>query len=161
MTRLKRLRACSPTDMRKLRDNAGTSLVEAALIIPLLLLLTFAMVDFGVLFYAYLALENGVSQATRYSVTGSQAPGLSREESIKKVMRDETPTLTIPDSMFSFSYLKPGGTWTNGIGGPNDVQKVTVTYAWTFMTPLIRPFFANGELVLKVESSMKNEPRFN
>ena len=161
MTRLTRMRACSRTDMRRLRGNAGTSLVEAALIIPLLLLLTFAMVDFGIVFYAYLALENGVSQATRYSVTGSQAPGLSREESIKKVMRDTTPTLTIADSAFSFSYLKPGGTWQSGVGSPSDVQKVTITYAWTFMTPLIRPFFTNGELVLKVESSMKNEPRFN
>ena len=161
MTRLKPRCVCSRTDMKKLRDNTGTSLVEAALIIPLLLLLTFAMVDFGVLFYAYLALENGVSQATRYSVTGSQAPGLTREESIKKVMRDETPTLTIADSAFSFSYLKSGGTWTAGVGGPSDVQKVTVTYKWTFMTPLIRPFFTNGELPLIVESSMKNEPRFN
>jgi Flp pilus assembly protein TadG len=147
--------------MKRLRDHTGTSLVEAALIMPLMFLLTFAMVDFGVLFYAYLALENGVSQATRYSITGSKAPGLSREESIKKVMRDETPTLTITDSAFAFSHLKPGGTWQSGVGDPSDVQKVTVTYAWTFMTPLIRPFFTDGQLVLKVESAMRNEPRFN
>src|SRR5205085_11437935 len=52
------------------RDSRGSNLVEAALVTPLLLLLTFAIADFGGLFYAYLALENGVSQATRYGVTG-------------------------------------------------------------------------------------------
>jgi Flp pilus assembly protein TadG len=145
---------------RRLRDATGTSIVEAALVTPLLLLLTLAMMDFGSLFYVYLALENGVSQATRYSVTGNQAPGLTREDSIKKAMRDSTPTLTIPDSAFAFSYLRPGGSWQSGAGGPNDVQKVTVIYSWPLLTPLVRPFFANGQAQLTVESAMKNEPRF-
>ena len=56
---------------RRLRDTAGTSMLEAAIITPLLLLLTLSIVDFGALFYVYLALENGVSQATRYGVTGN------------------------------------------------------------------------------------------
>ena len=42
---------------KRLRDDTGTSLIEAALITPLLLILTFAIVDFGAVFYAYLALE--------------------------------------------------------------------------------------------------------
>ena len=29
------------------------------------------------------------------------------------------------------------------------------------MTPLIRPFFTGGQLNIQVESSMKNEERFN
>ena len=37
--------------VRRLRDTAGTSIVEAAIITPLLLLLTFSIVDFGALFY--------------------------------------------------------------------------------------------------------------
>jgi len=47
-------------------------LIEAALITPLLMLLTFATIDFAALFYVYLALENGVSEATRFAVTGNQ-----------------------------------------------------------------------------------------
>lgn len=50
---------------RRLKDSKGTSLVEAALITPLLLLLTFGICEFASLFYVYLALENGVSQASR------------------------------------------------------------------------------------------------
>ena len=158
-----------PMTMRRMKirpsvsfhTEKGTSLVEAAFIMPLLLLLTFSLVDFASLFYAYLALENGVSQASRYGVTGSLGAGLSREESIKKAMRQATPTLTIADGAFTFSHLRPGqGTWDAGVGGPNDIDKVTVDYAWPLMTPLMRPFFANGQVNLIVESSMKNEARF-
>jgi len=152
---------------RRLRGSQGNSLIEAAIITPLLLLLTFAIVDFASLLYAYLALENGVSQATRFAVTGNlmddpDNPGgmLSREESIKAAMRRATPTLTIADAAFTFSHLPAGGSaWVGGTGGPDDVGKVTINYTWTLLTPLIRPFFANGQIGLTVESAMKNESR--
>jgi hypothetical protein len=154
--------------VRRLRDAAGTSVVEAAIITPLLLLLTFSIADFASLFYVYLALENGVSQATRYGVTGNLMadplnPGvtLAREDSIKTAMRQATPTLTLADSAFSFSHMSPGAsTWSAGTGAPNDIEKVTVDYTWSFLTPLLRPFFAGGQIQLKVDSAMKNEARF-
>jgi Flp pilus assembly protein TadG len=143
-------------------------MVEAAVMTPLLLLLTFGIVEFAGLFYAYLALENGVSQATRFAVTGNAAddpanPGtpLSREGSIIAITRQATPTLTLEDGAFSFSHMSPGSTsWVSGTGGPNDIEKVTVTYTWKFFTPLFRPFFPDGEFVVTVASAMKNEGRF-
>ena len=100
----------------RLRDTSGGSLVEAALITPLLLLLTFGIMEFATMFYVYLALENGVSQATRYGVTGNlkddpMNPGtaLNRVQSIRLAMRQATPTLTIPDAEFTFSHLPAGG----------------------------------------------------
>ena len=144
------------------RTEKGTSAVEAALVIPLLLLLTFAIVDFASLFYVYLALENGVSQASRYGVTGNVVAGQTRQESIKTAMRQATPTLTIGDGAFSFSHLRPGqGVWSAGVGGPNDIDKVTVNYSWTLLTPLVGSFFPSGRINLVVESAMKNEAKFN
>ena len=144
------------------RTEKGTSAVEAALVIPLLLLLTFAIVDFASLFYVYLALENGVSQASRYGVTGNVVAGQTRQESIKAAMRQATPTLTIGDGAFSFSHLRPGqGVWSAGVGGPNDIDKVTVNYSWTLLTPLVGSFFPSGRINLVVESAMKNEAKFN
>jgi TadE-like protein len=153
---------------RRLSDARGTNLLEAAIITPLLLLLTFTTVEFSSVFYVYLALEHGVSQATRYGVTGNLMddpanPGtpLSREGSIKAAMRQATPTLTIDDAAFSFQHLTSGGGgWVGGPGGPDDIEKVTVAYTWTFFTPLMRPFFPSGHLDLRVDSAMKNEGRF-
>ena len=147
------------------RDSRGANFIEAALITPLVLLLTFGVIDFASLFYTYLALENGVSQATRFVVTGRSMddpanPGtfLNRQDSIKTAMRMASPTLTISDGAFSFSHMAPGGSsWSSGVGGPGDLEKVTVNYYYTPMTPLLQPFFSGGQIHFAVDSTMKNE----
>ena len=154
----------------RLRDASGATMIEAAIITPLLLLLTFSIIDFGALFYVDLALENGVSQASRYSITGNlmddpNNPGtpLSREDSIMLAMRQATPNLTINDSAFTFSHMAPNGSaWTAGASGaPGELTKVTVDYDWDIMTPVMRPFFPNGLIHFTVDSAMKDEPKFN
>ena len=143
-------------------------MLEAALITPLLLMLTLSIIDFGALFYVYLSLENGASLATRYGITGLLKddplhPGtpLAREGSMMLAMRQNTPTLTIPDSAFAFSNMPAGSTtFVPGTGGPGSVEKLTVTYTWTFFNPVFWSFFTNGEIVLHVDSSMKNEAKF-
>lgn len=143
---------------RRLGDDRGANLVEAAIITPLLLLLTLAIVDFSAMFYAYLALEHGVSQATRLAITGRTSSGMDREQSIKARMRESTPTLTIPEGAFAFTHMPSGSSsWNAGLGGAGAIGRVTVTYNWQFMTPLIRPFFTGGQVNLAVSSTMKNE----
>jgi len=101
-------------------------------------------------------------------VTGNQMddpnkPGnkLSRPDSIKMAMRQATPTITLTDSAFTFSHLAVGGnTWIAGTGGPNEIDKVTIDYTWSLLTPVLRPFFTNGQIHLTVDSAMKNEGRF-
>ena len=155
-------RYCTSRLVRRLRDSRGANMVEMALVMPLLFLLTFSIVDFGSLFYVYLALEHGVSQAARFGVTGDLIPGKTREESIREAMRHATPTLTIQDGAFTFTHLVPGTVnWLAGTGNPSDVSKVRVTYTWSLMTPFIREFFPGGQINLAVESAMLNEPRFD
>jgi hypothetical protein len=152
----------------RLHDATGSNLIETAFALPLLLVMTFSIIDFACLFYVHLALENGISQATRYAVTGNvmddpDKPGqqLSREDSIKTAMRNATPTLTIPDEAFSFEYLPDGeDDWVDGTGEPGDIVKARVHYTWDILTPLMQPFFENGQIHLIAESAMKNESRF-
>jgi Flp pilus assembly protein TadG len=147
--------------LARLKDTRGANLVEAALLTPLLLLVSFSIFEFGAIFWVYLALESGVSQATRYAVTGQAIAGQTRQASIKAAMREATRTLTLPDDAFSFSYLpgsSPGSTeWLPGTGGPSDIGKVTVTYTWSVFTPIMRPFFEDGRITFVVESAMRNE----
>jgi hypothetical protein len=150
------------------RDTAGANLVEAALVLPLVLMLTFGIVDFASMFYVYLALENGASVATRYAITGQQMddpnhPGskLSHDASIMLAMRNATPTITINDADFTFTHMAPGGAvWLGGSGGPGDVGKVNVQHTWTPLTPILVPFLTNGKLQVSVDSAMKNEAKF-
>ena len=154
--------------LRGLTDTTGANLVEAALIVPLLLVLTFGIVDFASMFYVYLALENGVSVATRYAITGQAmddpgTPGskMSRDDSIKTAMREATPTITLSDAAFTFTHMPPGSAvWSGGSGGPGDVGRVTVQYTWSPLTPILVPFLTNGQLKVSVDSAMKNEAKF-
>ena len=145
------------------RRAPGQALVEAGVGIVCLLLLTFSIIDAAMLFFAYLTLENGVSEATRFAVTGRQASdphnpagSLSREDSVKLVMRDSTPGITIADGEFSFYDVTRQ---RSGAGGPNDVIQVTVTHPWQLISPMLWPFVGNrGVITLRVSSTMKNEP---
>ncbi len=139
-------------------------MIEAALITPMLLILTFAILDFSMILYTWLTLESGVSQATRYGVTGNLMGGMSREESIRQAFRNATPTLTVADGAFSFSHMSGGGGggWTGGTGQPNDIEKVTVNYTYDLMVLglLMGPLFNTTEINFSVESAMKNEGVF-
>jgi Flp pilus assembly protein TadG len=144
---------------RIVHDRSGANLLEAAMVTPLLLLLTFGIFDFSTLFFAYLALEHGVTEATRDVVIGNSG---NRQAAMMTAMRGATPALTIPDEDFSFSHLPPGATaWVSGAGGPDDIDKLTVDYTWALMTPVLRPFFPTGTVHIHVESARKNEWKFN
>ncbi|HIQ01886.1 MAG TPA: hypothetical protein EYH30_07120, partial [Anaerolineales bacterium] len=65
------------TAMRELRDRLkrrkgrlGQTLVEFALILPVLLLLLFGIIEFGAAFHAWLTLEHAAREAARYAATG-------------------------------------------------------------------------------------------
>lgn len=147
--------------LARLRQCDGANLLEAAIVTPLILILTIGMIEFASIFYVFLALQNGVSQATRFGVTGATMGTSSRADSIKTAMRQATPTLTIPDNAFTFRHMPEGGTtWVSGTGGPNAIERVTVAYTWNFFTPLMRPFFPSGRMTLNVDATMKNEGKW-
>jgi hypothetical protein len=142
---------------RVIREAKGQSMLEAALMLPLLLTITFAIIDFGVLFSVNLALESGVSQAARYGMTGRFEDGMTREESMLSLMRAVTPTLDINDTNVQFSHLS-GGNWVSGVGGPGAIQRISVSY--THRVLVLTPLFPGGQITLRAESTMKNEERF-
>jgi Flp pilus assembly protein TadG len=143
-------------------SSRGSALAEVGIIIPLLTLVTFSLIDFAGVFYAYLTLQNGVSQATRYAVTGRRMsdPGnagtsLSREDSIRSAMRQATPTIRITDDEFAFYNITTGA---SGTGGPNDIIRVTVNHDWKLLSPVLWPFFNADKIRITASATMKNEP---
>ena len=142
------------------RSLRGAALAETGIIIVLLVTVVFAVMDFAGILYAFQTMQNGVSQATRYAVTGSsmtdtQGAAMTREQSIRQAMRAATPGFQLGDDAFTFYDISTGG---SGAGGPNDIVRVTVVYNWQLYTPFLRPFFQDGQVTVRVASTMKNEP---
>jgi len=149
-------RASSP------RPTPGQALVETAIGIVLLVLLSLSVVEAAMLFFAYLTLQNGVTAATRFGVTG-QDPNdddhpTRHEDSIMRVMRDATG-LKLEDGEFTFYDIT---TQSSGTGGPNDIIQVTVTHPWLLISPMVWPLVGNGGVItLRVSAMMRNEPSPN
>ena len=57
--------------IRRRDRSRGQSVVEFALVLPILLLLLAATIDFGRLFYAYVAVENAAKEGALY---GARSP---------------------------------------------------------------------------------------
>lgn len=73
----------------------GVALVEFALILPMLLVMTFMTTEFGRALYQYNALTKSVRDAARYLTT--QAPGSHQEEAANLIVYGTTsPTAATP-----------------------------------------------------------------
>ena len=139
-----------------------SQLVEAAIITPLLLLLTFSIVDFASLFYVYLALENGVEPGhalcrDRQVVAGQDARRLDQG--------GDAEGDADPDDPGRHVLVQPYAARREPLGG-GDRRRERHREGHDqlhldLMTPLIRPFFTNGQISFRVESAMKNERRFD
>jgi Flp pilus assembly protein TadG len=145
-----------------MRSRRGAALAEAGIIISLLVVLVFSIVDLAGLLWTFLALQNGINQATRFAVTGNVMPDpgnpsatLTREQSIRQAMRQATPGFTIGDGDVTFFNVSDN---TPGTGGPNQIIRVTVVHAWRLFTPFLRPVFDHGLVTLRVSATMANEP---
>jgi Flp pilus assembly protein TadG len=139
-------------------DDRGVNLIEAAIVSPLFVLIVFAILEYATIIYVHEALQNGVSQATRFGVTGRLQAQKDRVESMKSIMRQATPTLTLDDAAFQFTHIPPNGkNWVAGTGGPGAIERLRVTYTWPIVTPVLKPFFDDGSITFQVESTMKNE----
>ncbi|MCK4741095.1 MAG: pilus assembly protein, partial [Anaerolineales bacterium] len=60
----------SPTDSKQKRRFRGQTLVEFALVLPVMLMVLFVIIEMARLLHAWLAVENGARFGIRYAVTG-------------------------------------------------------------------------------------------
>lgn len=109
---------------RKLRQSdAGQSLVEFTLILPLLLILLFAIVDFGRAFYTWNSLSNAAREGARVAaVQGSNAQINSAVTAAMGGLTTTSPTLT--------------RTYTNVQAAKGETVTVTLNYQFTYVTPI-------------------------
>ena len=141
----------------------GQSLVEFALILPVFALLFAATLDLGRLFYSQITLTNAAREG---AFQGAQTPNSYDDDD--SCQADEDPTTDFDDenlvvcrvvleSNKSFVTVTPEDvdfTCTPS-GCPKalgTVAKVTVTGDFTFVTPLLAPFFG-GQQTIELRAS--------
>jgi len=110
-----------------MKSENGQSLVEFALILPLLVLLLFGIVDFARIFHAYLTIDHAGREAARAASVGKD------DVTVKNTALNDAASIHL---LSGGVVISPSGTRTSG-----DDVSITITYPFTFLTPVI------GEIV--------------
>jgi Flp pilus assembly protein TadG len=113
----------------------GVAAVEFALVAPILLLLVFGIIDFGLAFHAWDASENAAREGARVGAVDSSVADIQARVASATSFLDQTK-LSVDvscskDNGGNFNPCASGSTWTEG-----DIVRVEVTYLHDYVTPL-------------------------
>jgi len=135
-----------------LRDEKGAAMVEFGLILPLLIMLLFGAIEFGLLMYNKQVITNASREGARAGIV-ARTPRMTTAE-IQQVVNDYAA-----DFLVTFgSATAPTTTVDNSSGTSfGDDLQVTVTYQYDFL--LLPNFVAGlaGQLDLTAETVMRYE----
>jgi Flp pilus assembly protein TadG len=112
-----------------MKSEKGQSLVEFALVVPILALLLFGIVDFGRIFHAYLTIDHAGREAARAASIGKD------ETTVKQVAFDSGASINLNTT----GYVEVQNTGSSG-----SEAKITITYPIAPITPIIGTFFSEG-----------------
>jgi Flp pilus assembly protein TadG len=126
------------------RRQKGQSLVETAIILPIILLLIMGIIDFGLLFNNYIIISNASREGARKAALGGT------DTAVVQTVQNMTTSLQMADMTIS---ITPGYSSRNH----GTEVKVTVTYRNRMITPLIDAFFPDGVANLQSTSVMRVE----
>ena len=129
--------------MKILKNQKGQSLVEFAIILPILLLLLFGIAEFGMMLNSYLTIQNVAKEGARLGIIGGS------DIEIIALIRTTSPNLTAADMNVTITPSQ-----ANRKSG--DTLQVTVTYNYHLTVPIISSIVGNI-IVLTSQTSMRIE----
>jgi Flp pilus assembly protein TadG len=113
----------------------GQTLVEFALVIPLLAMLLFAIVQFGIFFYTYIDLTSAARE-------GARKAAVSRNDTngVQTVKNTVAAATSVVDDGSDTVTVTPGQPWTSG-------QDVTVKLSYPYKLNILGLVIWNGPMV--------------
>jgi Flp pilus assembly protein TadG len=130
--------------MKKTTQQRGQSMVEFALVFPLLALVLFAIIQYGFIFSAYISVKNASAVGARYAVTGSHTTAdieSVTQDALRKSLSTGSATVNVT---------------TNAIlGSVSNAVSVQVNYTMTLIIPFVVPGKTNdNSLAISATTTM-------
>jgi Flp pilus assembly protein TadG len=116
-----------------IRDQQGQTMTEFALVLPVLALLLFAVIQFGIVFNNYITLTDATRAGARKAAVSRQDP--NRDSVVVSAVRDSATDL----SGAKLSVPPPSSTWQPG-------DDVTVTASYPYSISLLGMVVKSGQL---------------
>jgi Flp pilus assembly protein TadG len=143
--------------------------VEFAVVAPILLLVLFAIADFGTYFFVQHTVQWGTREGVRLALVGgtiedTDGNALSRKASIIATIRRKVAVAMDPGDLQISIYPVNGDysdpeEWRDiqNAGGPGQYMRVRTRYEYPFITPLIAALVPHGKLLVQAEATYRNE----
>jgi Flp pilus assembly protein TadG len=156
---------------KTLRGGKGATLVEFALVFPMLMVLIFGIMDFGMYFFVQHSLQFATREGVRLALVGrtiNDAGGnpMTREASIVQMIRDRASIAVRPSSVsvsiypVDVTFADPSN-WqtTQNAGQPGSYMRIRTRYNYQFITPfaLVGYVIPSRLRVIEVQATYKNE----
>ena len=154
---------------RRSRDSRGMAIVEFALVFPLLLLLVFMTIDFGMYFFVQHTIQFATREGVRLALVGrtindDSGNEMTREASIIATIRDKAAVAVKPEDLSISIYPVDTGysdpsTWqtTQNAGDPGVYMRVRTRYTYKFVTPFIGALVSGGSVPIQAQATYRNE----
>jgi hypothetical protein len=143
----------SPSGLRA-RGIRGQSLVELALVLPVLLLLVMAAVDLGRIFFARIAVANaareGAYEASYRGTYVSNASCSDTNSVMCAILNEAQSSLSIAPTDVTWSCNNAGGCAPGGFG---DRVTIKVTGHFELLTPILAAFFGGTNIAFSSSAS--------
>ncbi|MBV8939447.1 MAG: pilus assembly protein [Alphaproteobacteria bacterium] len=142
-------------------NRDGATVMEFALVGPILVLLLMGALEFGLLLWATAVLDTATASGARLGKIGFNQSFISTEMDRLSAGLLDPARLSIQESSYSsFSSLQGGGAGASGTGSGGDAVVYTVTYPWPIFTPLLQHILPNtqGNYIITVTTAVRNEP---
>lgn len=155
------------------KNREGATAIEFALVAPLLFLLIFGTIEYGIIMFVSSVVEGGTANAARMAKTGvgrstdsnPEARAAQDRERIENLIlerggnlldRDNLEVIMTPASVETGA--NPDG--LNTVGGAGEMVTYTSTYTWNVLTPIMRQFLGDdeGQIRLRAVTVVYNEP---
>ncbi len=143
--------------------------MEFALVLPLLLVLIFTIVDFGMYFFISHTVQFATREGVRLALVGRQVTDaggnlLNREASIVQTIGDKARIAVNPSTLQISVYPVAAGfsdptDWstTMDAGGPGSYMRVKTRYQYKFITPLLAALAPGGKVTIQAQATYRNE----
>lgn len=148
------------------RNNEGATIIEFAIVAPVLFLLVFGIIEFSLLMFASSVVEGATSNAARLSKTGAErsTAGTPEERAQADSGRLRELILQRGSGVLKSENLNvvtlPQATSRSGtMGDSGEVVIYQITYNWPISTPLIGNLISqDGIYTISSTTVVVNEP---
>jgi len=141
----------------RVRSERGTALLETALTLPLLLLVSISIFEFGRAYQTWQVLTNAAREGARLAILPNPAAGSLAESRVREYMASgQLPNAATADVSVNLTSISVGT-------GTATASQVTVNYPFQFIVlqPVARLLVANSALgtplTMTASAVMRNE----